>query len=1375
MGLGGLLLGAGAVLAVGAGISFLCDELSKSEIRRQDRMRNEYREYERRKHQEYRDTCRYYENARRESEYEYNRALAEYQAELVKKRKVQNKGTYDKMLVLFEEQYKEKEKLLHECQTIVQLCEKSIFKQQNTYVRFNSIKSTLISLEEAVYKLEAYIKYLDAYRKKLEYTYNESGNVIEPFSMTLPIDYPYEGKIVYLKKNEFINYGHTFHSGIYLMLDRSDSKNFDDSNDGVSLPFMVYASKNGRMYLSLTKGKIKNSIGGTIGIDAEVIKVFPNSLRLRFEGYDYLSINILKKDLLNIKRKTPIGSNLRVFVKDYDFALKKPINVSEKVSDGLSIAQFMDIILLQTQEEKRDLYEYLKKNDLLNEEDEWRIAPIYDDSNELVGVIMQIGYSYAYKAYFEEYGDKGTGLRYAGLLSKDELVSFDDVFVSTRVTVKCYNYDYVIQNLHEFEEDLEECRKLHMYLVGEFATQNKVMVNSPMNAYLSQWTEITNRLIDVLSYGAHRTVSVVEWSNFQLRGIGKYTMLMLDNSDEISRFVNKEKANKHKKFFIALDNDGLEKVDCKLIEEENGNIVLRLNCELDTETLIRNDFKLDMYSLAVPYAEKQHANAFSMFKEGRLVSEGIKAAIVNASAIKYLDNGYRIEALFNKKIQTNEKQLDAVIRAFSADKFFLIQGPPGTGKTTVIKELILQQLVRNSGSRILVVSQANVAVDNVLRGIVEISQQTSIVNTAQIVRCGTSEKIADDIVEYSFDGKYENYKNSLVTMHPSDEKVHELRKKWLNVIENRNNTDVVGECLLRCFQIIGATCVGLENRNYGLNGMEFDLVIIDEAGKALPGELLIPINHAQKVIIIGDHKQLPPVINPALYRGGKVQYDDVVEEEEQLDFLNRSFFQRLYEDSPDSCKCMLNIQFRMPPVIANLVNMFYGNSLETGDNCLKKSPMFFSNHLIFVDMKDEKDYFEYQETRNDGGKTSPCNEKEVQVALDVVAKIRQSYNKRIVIITPYKKQKAMIVKAIRKSGFDNVWVNTIDAFQGDEEDIVIYCTTRAKQKTQYFSDSARLNVAFSRARNTLIVIASSKYLKKYPKDHILNRISEYLEENAKIISYQEWISPDLIMDFNPNYSIDNLSKAYDEAAIDIEELGNTFFDNIVEDVKSIPSCSGCGVPLQEGENVLCKICIEKFEKYRCKCCGKEILFSFYEKYVENKKIPELCESCFEVECEECNKMFLIRNSAYEQFMARNNKVLCHICQQKYREIAVINICSNCGKDIPITYGNVVWARERGITLPSICKECKEIGNTEISIGICQVCGKSILMKKYLYDKLQGEANNTLHKECMNEIYTYQNCTTCGKTFSITFGEKNYLQQRGLVTPKRCKECRKNKW
>ena len=138
-------------------------------------------------------------------------------------------------------------------------------------------------------------------------------------------------------------------------------------------------------------------------------------------------------------------------------------------------------------------------------------------------------------------------------------------------------------------------------------------------------------------------------------------------------------------------------------------------------------------------------------------------------------------------------------------------------------------------------------------------------------------------------------------------------------------------------------------------------------------------------------------------------------------------------------------------------------------------------------MKNNPDYWETQDEYENGEKSGPYNLEEISAAKIIVEKIRQYYNKRIVIITPYKKQKNLLIKAFNDK---NVWVNTIDAFQGDEEDIIIYCTTRSQKKTRYFSDNARLNVAFSRAKNTLIFLGSSNYLKKYPMNHILHKILE---------------------------------------------------------------------------------------------------------------------------------------------------------------------------------------------------------------------------------------------------------------------------------------------
>ena len=119
--------------------------------------------------------------------------------------------------------------------------------------------------------------------------------------------------------------------------------------------------------------------------------------------------------------------------------------------------------------------------------------------------------------------------------------------------------------------------------------------------------------------------------------------------------------------------------------------------------------------------------------------------------------------------------------------------------------------------------------------------------------------------------------------------------------------------------------------------------------------------------------------------------------ENRIDFLNRSFFQRLYEECPATMKGMLKTEFRMPPVIADLVNMFYDGQLMTGDNCYEKKPIFMGNNLILVDMKNEKDYMEKQDKFDNGKKSSPYNEKEAEAIQKIIitkyaVKISQSMN-----------------------------------------------------------------------------------------------------------------------------------------------------------------------------------------------------------------------------------------------------------------------------------------------------------------------------------------------------------------------------------------------
>ena len=1435
----GLLVGLGAgFLAL---VSFGCDILSEDEKRKQADMRADYDCYKQRKEKEYRAIQHHYRTAQDSMREGYEAAIEEYNRQLIEERKAQNSGIFERTLAIWDGQHEDKAALLKDCEKAISLCEKSARELEQTYTRFKSLQATAVSLQEVQYKLEAYQDYLERYKQAFVSTYNNSGEILPPFSMTLPQDYPYTGKLLYLNHND-LDRGYCYHysdqaGGICLRLDKSDIQAYQTAcgrTDG-KLPFMVKRVSNGRWYLSFTKGQIRNSIGGTAGLDMEVLKILSNKIYLQFQNQEFPQIWIDKRDLKDYRRRTPIGSTLHVYVKEYDFALNGRIRVSEKIGESFTIAQFMNIAMVFSGEEKNTLYQSLADKKLLQESDEWRIGPLYDGENVLTGVIMQIRNSFAYRASFagvsgrqvqaqqkqsstEELANlagQQLVLRYEGLLDKKDYLTFDKEYVATNITVDCYNLDTIQEAPDNYWALYQECSRFYLYLASEFASQSRILANSPMNLYLAQWTEVMRRLIEAKEYGKKFTVQIAGYHESQLSKSKKwFTLLEVEPRSGLEAFCAPSKKTGPKKFFISLHEPGKEKIASKAIFDEDGKLILKIQTRIGEEILLNSAFQLDMYVHEIPYPERQQFAALSAFREGRVVSEAVKEAVIDTANLQYMDNGYRINKLSNNRIQENQAQLDAVIRAFSAEHFFMIQGPPGTGKTTVIQELILQQLKRNHNSRILVVSQANVAVDNVLRGVVK----SSFVDLNQIVRCGSEERIAEDLASLSFEGKWENYTKTLKEDDLDDPLSLTLRRKWLEIVETHENADIVGECLLKCFQVIGATCVGLVSRKYGLAGTEFDLVIIDEAGKALVGELLIPINQAKKVIIIGDHKQLPPVIDKALYSNngqGAVDYSDVVDQDEQVDFLNKSFFQRLYENCPDELKCMLNIQFRMPPVIADLVNMFYDGKLLTGENCSEKQPIFLNNHLIFVDMKDVKDYKE-----NDASGRSPRNPKEVEALYEIIKKLRVYYQGRIVVITPYKGQKYEILKFIREKKLAEIRVDTIDAFQGDEENIVIYCTTRATTPTKYFSDNARLNVAFSRAKNTLIMLASSKYFKSYKDGHILRDVSAYLERHASVIPYGDWIADDFDLQFNPSWqrTPEDSGQQLEKPLFSIDHTAESFFKTIQEkkdkeeEADKTATCAACGRSLSEGEDTLCYHCISGAEPVTCKCCGSSFSFSYWDKYVAKKKPPVLCSKCEEVPCEHCGAPVLIRKSVKNDIKSKGGYVVCKNCrsvrcrgcgtwftmskseftmrQKQHRA----NLCENCVELKCISCKKTFYVPQSDIYLYAnydgiLCDDCERVVcskcgqtffrkkspqtacvsepvcddcNQKIRVGACEGCGRDVYKRKWEIE-LTTSSNRVICDRC-EEVA----CSACGNWFVMPKYKKRALQENGKSPL--CPEC-----
>lgn len=499
------------------------------------------------------------------------------------------------------------------------------------------------------------------------------------------------------------------------------------------------------------------------------------------------------------------------------------------------------------------------------------------------------------------------------------------------------------------------------------------------------------------------------------------------------------------------------------------------------------------------------------FSFSKIVNQDLKQLLISPNLISYKALVDNFELDFkNKNLTNNQKEI--IKRAFNEKNIFLIQGPPGTGKTTIIKELIYQTIKQDNYSKILIVSQQNVAVDNVLYGIDKENREWFEKDGHSIVRVAPNEnKIQyDNIKEYTVEKWFEKYKEEVrdnfikLEQNKNDNEkfknMYDYANKWMKLIYKLKFKDIdneIKELLISKHQILGATCVGLANKSLGLDLIEFDIAIIDEAGRATAPELLIPILRAKKVILIGDHNQLPPTVDKKLLK--KLEEDSEKNLSfEDLEILEKSFFEELYEKIPESNKMMLNEQFRMPEQIGNLIStLFYNNSVKNGH--IKDTTNFIDSKAIirWLDVDGEHKLEE----------TSSYNELEVKKIIDLILIIEKSLqknntNKSVGIITPYSSQKRRIrenLKDLKDLNISNLKVDTVDSFQGEESDIIIYSTVKTKGNISFLIDKKRLNVAISRTKENLFFIGKKDffYNAKIKKDEV-NLFKEIIDFCEKI-------------------------------------------------------------------------------------------------------------------------------------------------------------------------------------------------------------------------------------------------------------------------------------
>ncbi len=381
-------------------------------------------------------------------------------------------------------------------------------------------------------------------------------------------------------------------------------------------------------------------------------------------------------------------------------------------------------------------------------------------------------------------------------------------------------------------------------------------------------------------------------------------------------------------------------------------------------------------------------------------------------------------------MRPNKPQNRAVglLSRLSAGQAVFIQGPPGTGKTTVIVEAVKRRLAANPDERILVTSHSNLAVDNAL-------ERLAGTPGMRAVRVARAERVHPAVDKFRCDDE-------------DDPRLLEAN----------------------CYF---ATCATAATS--GITDMNFDIVILDEANKARADEALPALRLGRSLALVGDHKQLPPVEDDALY--GIVEIDPALE-----DLVNRSLFEQCWDGGlPADAQCLLTIQHRMHPDIAAYVSAAsYDNQLENAPEVeaydyITRKP--FPVALHFVDTEGMRGG---RERRGPGGALR--NEAEVRVAAQVVRLLDERAPRELsmAVIAMYAEQVERLRQALGRRKFKRtVKIDTVDSFEGREEDIVVISLVRSNERGRigFLRVPNRLNVAISRAKRLVACIGDSATLR----------------------------------------------------------------------------------------------------------------------------------------------------------------------------------------------------------------------------------------------------------------------------------------------------------
>lgn len=333
---------------------------------------------------------------------------------------------------------------------------------------------------------------------------------------------------------------------------------------------------------------------------------------------------------------------------------------------------------------------------------------------------------------------------------------------------------------------------------------------------------------------------------------------------------------------------------------------------------------------------------------------------------------------------------------------------------------------------------------------------------------------------------------------------------WFEDIHNRRRHSLY-PLLLEHVNVVGATCIGINTKEI-FRDIDFDVVIVDEAGQIQVHNLMVPLSRSKKAILVGDHKQIRPVVQPEMQEELQEKGGD----EDELKLYERSWFEWLWDQSPESRKFMLDTQFRCPSEISDFVSQaFYENRYYAGANKLKSEPLlkFCPSPMIWLDTADVKNNYEQ---RNEGqfvGNRSETNII-VEVCRRAIIEMPQLVERREVgIIVPYRKHMQQIqarIKQLQKTkAFPelsiplNELIASVDSFQGQERELIIFACSRSNKQGRvgFLKDWQRLNVALTRAKKQVIIVGNTKTMTHLPESH-LDAVDKEFKEAMQLLVKQ---------------------------------------------------------------------------------------------------------------------------------------------------------------------------------------------------------------------------------------------------------------------------------